>query len=78
MGEVISIMKPVKNPSKSFMESVRKARGVRGKAPNREQRRFSEKWYKRINYNIDYYKAHGKLPKVDMAKVQGKGMYGNG
>jgi len=69
--KVLSISTEVKKPSKSINESIKRF----DRAITRTS--YDEVFYEQLNFNVEYWKEHGKLPSnTDLSKVQGKGMYG--
>ena len=69
--KVLSISTEVKKPSKSINESIKRF----DRAITRTS--CDEAFYEQLNFNVEYWKEHGKLPSnTDLSKVQGKGMYG--
>lgn len=78
MGKVLSIMTPVRNPSRNLQESIRRVRSLMVKnqygkwIPKNQVESFSATH--NLCANIDYYKEYGRLPNnVDMDKIRGKG-----
>lgn len=70
--KVLSIKTPVRNPSATANESIKRFK--RAKANDFTSERFSKQHD--LMVNVRYFNEHGTLPKgTDMAKVMGKGMY---
>lgn len=80
MCSVLSITTRVKHPSRDVHASItrlKNAMAPRRKLPTEEEKRLRQ-WHERINYNVNYYLEHGRLPaNVDLGRVRGKGMYDN-
>ena len=70
--KVLQITTEIKNPSKNVIESIE--RFDRAIAQTSDD---NEAFYEQLNFNVEFWKEHGKLPSnTDLSKVQGKGMYG--
>ena len=69
-SNVISITKQVKEPSKDVHTAIARYK----RAMTRIPKAVDHSWYEQLNYNINYYKEHGKLPdNTNMQKIGGKG-----
>ena len=74
MNNVINLNTTVKNPSKTYSESLKRFERAIGRRSDFDR----DAWNERINHNINYWKQYGKLPSnTDLSKVSGKGMYGS-